>query len=497
MTFPTSREADSRPRRLLSFSGEPLAFSTDEDVEEAGSETAAGSSGLLLDHNSVLDVTHPESPYGLIQEVLPARKKRPPPSPPGGIHGSGGSDPGPHRVDPGEVWLSDGALLVLKGGTTSGEDRFDDPWPPLDDYQAPYREPVLAPSNILETELGRERFSGVAVVVPPPLPTATTTTVTTQQRQQQQQHLSDVSRTPRLGFELPSNTNFVDLSAYSDFHSHNQFQNQVRQSAAPPLPPPSSPRAQGQFTNDGWVPSKISNDGRIDTSSLPRVYPSEAPAVLAFQPPSVPRQRFNRNVVVTNVVGVTADTDNDRDQDAWRRVPIPPPPPPSPPSPVLESNDRILEEGVSNVFHTGKRQHLQQQQHLSSLLSNDNYNFQISSGLRALQQPNQWTNDNYQQRSVDGSGGGGGGGAGVVTNSLFLPTTAKTTRAPLNYDYSFKPSFREPHLQQQQLQQGHLQHVQQQQFNVVGDHPPVQQQVTFHFDHDQTNALKVRLTVHS
>ena len=27
---------------------------------------------------------------------------------------------------------------------------FDDPWPPLDDYEAPYREPVLAPSNLLD-----------------------------------------------------------------------------------------------------------------------------------------------------------------------------------------------------------------------------------------------------------------------------------------------------------------------------------------------------------
>ena len=40
-------------------------------------------------------------------------------------------------------------ILILLPPLQSKEG-FDDPWPPLDDYEAPYREPVLAPSNLLD-----------------------------------------------------------------------------------------------------------------------------------------------------------------------------------------------------------------------------------------------------------------------------------------------------------------------------------------------------------
>ena len=46
---------------------------------------------------------------------------------------------------PAQVWLADDNLLGLKGGSTLDRAGFDDPWQPLDDFQAPYREPVLPP----------------------------------------------------------------------------------------------------------------------------------------------------------------------------------------------------------------------------------------------------------------------------------------------------------------------------------------------------------------
>ena len=46
-----------------------------------------------------------------------------------------------------QVWLADDNLLVLKGGSTSDRDGYDNPWEPIDDFQAPYREPVLPPPD--------------------------------------------------------------------------------------------------------------------------------------------------------------------------------------------------------------------------------------------------------------------------------------------------------------------------------------------------------------
>ncbi len=53
-----------------------------------------------------------------------------------------------------QVWLSDGNLLVLKGGSTVNREGFDDVWEPLDDYQAPYREPKLPPPDFVPVEHG-------------------------------------------------------------------------------------------------------------------------------------------------------------------------------------------------------------------------------------------------------------------------------------------------------------------------------------------------------
>ena len=46
-----------------------------------------------------------------------------------------------------QVWLADDNLLVLKGGSTSDREGYGNPWEPIDDFQAPYREPVLPPPD--------------------------------------------------------------------------------------------------------------------------------------------------------------------------------------------------------------------------------------------------------------------------------------------------------------------------------------------------------------
>jgi len=51
------------------------------------------------------------------------------------------------NIDPSEVWLADDNLLVLKGGSTPDRNGYDNPWEPIDDFQAPYREPVLPPPD--------------------------------------------------------------------------------------------------------------------------------------------------------------------------------------------------------------------------------------------------------------------------------------------------------------------------------------------------------------
>ena len=69
------------------------------------------------------------------------------------------------------MWLSDGGLLVLKGGVsrfsarngaTSERRKWSgDPWEPLDDYVAPYREPILPPPDFIPND------TGVGVPLPP------------------------------------------------------------------------------------------------------------------------------------------------------------------------------------------------------------------------------------------------------------------------------------------------------------------------------------------
>ncbi len=149
-------------------------------------------------------MTHPDSPYGLIQDVLPSKtnRKRPQEVAVNQLF----THPGVPAED---VWLNDGALLVLRGGTTNSAE--SPTWPPLDDYQAPYREPILAPSNILETHA--DKFAGIAVVKPSaePLTAAGPTAKLPSLPSKPQPSIQTVttlpkvlSRTPRLGFIQPT-----------------------------------------------------------------------------------------------------------------------------------------------------------------------------------------------------------------------------------------------------------------------------------------------------
>ena len=69
----------------------------------------------------------------------------------------------PKDVPKDDIWLADGDMLVLKGGTPSDITQ-NNIWPPLDDYQAPYRKPILAPAN----PQNLKHLGKYVVVIPPP-----------------------------------------------------------------------------------------------------------------------------------------------------------------------------------------------------------------------------------------------------------------------------------------------------------------------------------------
>lgn len=104
-----------------------------------------------------LNVSSKNSPYALIDQFFPERENNR-----DTIerkfqekvvkNGSWYKDLG--NLSPNEVWLSDGDLLVLKGGSTPNRKAFDNPWTPLDDYVAPYREPKLPPPDFVPSDTG-------------------------------------------------------------------------------------------------------------------------------------------------------------------------------------------------------------------------------------------------------------------------------------------------------------------------------------------------------
>ena len=141
----------------------------DEDIEDDDEkqETAASATSSSADDVPKLNVSEKDSPYALISKFFPNRERN---------HrrmqnefeksyingqlsreqvGSIGD------LGPEEVWLSEGNLLVLKGGSSNDRGGFVDPWEPLDDFQAPYREPKLPPPDFIPTE------NGVGVPLPP------------------------------------------------------------------------------------------------------------------------------------------------------------------------------------------------------------------------------------------------------------------------------------------------------------------------------------------
>ncbi len=53
---------------------------------------------------------------------------------------------------------------MFTGGLTKSEG-FDNSWPPLDDFEAPYREPILAPTT---NSLTNNEIEGIVSILPPP-----------------------------------------------------------------------------------------------------------------------------------------------------------------------------------------------------------------------------------------------------------------------------------------------------------------------------------------
>ena len=93
-----------------------------------------------------LNVSSKDSPYALIDRFFPERESN------RRFFNNVTDNLGDLRAS--EVWLSDGDLLVLKGGTTPNRKAFDEPWSPLDDYVAPYREPKLPPPDFIPSDTG-------------------------------------------------------------------------------------------------------------------------------------------------------------------------------------------------------------------------------------------------------------------------------------------------------------------------------------------------------
>ncbi|CAB4066779.1 unnamed protein product [Lepeophtheirus salmonis] len=103
----------------------------------------------------VLNIGDKDSPYALIntffidRETEHERRKDL-----FAIQHARGEVPDPPKgIKPEEVWLSDGNLLVLKGGTPD-DNVPPNQWRPLDDFVAPYREPKLPPPDFVPSDIG-------------------------------------------------------------------------------------------------------------------------------------------------------------------------------------------------------------------------------------------------------------------------------------------------------------------------------------------------------
>jgi len=131
-------EPDRKPKSL--------AFLNTKETEIQGNRVDSGQ--MTKDKKKAkLNVSDKDSPYALIDKYFPERESY--------FYQNKDKFVDEYRsqetktdignIHPSEVWLADDNLLVLKGGSTKDRAGWDNPWEPLDDFQAPYREPVLPP----------------------------------------------------------------------------------------------------------------------------------------------------------------------------------------------------------------------------------------------------------------------------------------------------------------------------------------------------------------
>ena len=130
-----------RQKRRLERHSKRLALSepvTNEVITDDNDEH----DNEIRDDLPTLNVSSKDSPYALIDKFFPERElnhqfmdryleKQ--------LRNQSHNSLNLGQLNPKEVWLSDGNLLVLRGGATPNRKSFDDPFEPLDDYVAPYR----------------------------------------------------------------------------------------------------------------------------------------------------------------------------------------------------------------------------------------------------------------------------------------------------------------------------------------------------------------------
>jgi len=123
-------------------SGQEEGEQEEEDEEDEG-ELQEGSESK----KAILNVSDKDSPYALIDKYFPERESYFYQNRNKFLAEFSEDDQDIGNLHPNEVWLADDSLLVLKGGSTSDWESFDNPWQPIDDLEAPYREPVLPPPD--------------------------------------------------------------------------------------------------------------------------------------------------------------------------------------------------------------------------------------------------------------------------------------------------------------------------------------------------------------